>query len=129
MSTSPITSLDGTTPTSDLADFPTSPRADRDKTPRHTPYSPPSTVEGLKFLTINTQKAGANIPSLVDIVTMMDQHSTDFLFLVETPMHSYSGALLHALRNRGYKIQHHPSTPRSNRTAFHKPASPTTSPT
>jgi hypothetical protein len=81
MSTSPKTGLDGITPTFDLADLPTSRRADRDTLPGHTPDSP-STAEGLKFLTINAQKAGANSSSLVEIITMMDQHSPDFLFLV-----------------------------------------------
>ena len=93
---------------SDLADIPTSPRTDRDTSPSHT-SAPLSTVERLKFLTINAQKAGANSPFLVIIVTMLDQHSPDFLFLTETPMHPHSGALLIALRNRGQGIHHHPS--------------------
>ena len=38
---------------------------------------------------------------------MVDAHSPDFLLLTETPMHPHSGALLHALRNRGYKVHHH----------------------
>jgi hypothetical protein len=67
------------------------------------------TGDGLKFLTINAQKAGGNNPSLVDIVTMLDQHSPDFLFLAETPMHPHSGALIHALRNIDYIIHHHMS--------------------
>jgi hypothetical protein len=40
---------------------------------------------------IKTQKAGANSPSLVDIGTMLDQQSPDFLFLTETPMHPHHG--------------------------------------
>ncbi len=40
---------------------------------------------------------------------MIDQHSPDLFFLTETPMHPHSGALIHALRNRGYKVHHHPS--------------------
>jgi hypothetical protein len=62
----------------------------------------------LRFLTINVQKAGANNPSLVDIITMMDQHSPDFLFLTKTPLAPHSGALRQALRNRGYRIHHTP---------------------
>ena len=46
---------------------------------------------------------------MVEIVTMMDQHSPAFLFRTETPMHPHSGALIHALRNRGYRIHLHPS--------------------
>ena len=66
-------------------------------------------VAELRFLAINAQKAGANSPSLVDIIPMLDNHSPDFLLLTETPLHPHSGALLHALRNRGYKIHHHPT--------------------
>ncbi len=62
----------------------------------------------LKFLTINAQKAGANNPSLANIATMLDQHSPDILLLTETPLPPHSGALLHVLRNRGYRIHHHP---------------------
>ena len=58
--------------------------------------------EGLRFFTIITQNTRANNPSLVDIVKVPDQHSP------ETPMHPYSGALLHAPRNRGYAVHHHP---------------------
>ena len=63
----------------------------------------------LKFLTINVQKAGANIPSLVDIITMLDQHSPDFLLLTETPLPPNSGALCQTLRNRRYRIHHTPA--------------------
>jgi hypothetical protein len=108
VSTSPKTGPNGITPASDLADLPNSLRADRDTTLVHSPDSP-STVVGLKFLTINAQKAGTNSPSMADLVTMLDQHPPDFLFLTETPLHPHSGALLHALRNRGYRIHHHPS--------------------
>ena len=34
---------------------------------------------GLTFLTINEKKAGTNNPSLDDIITVLDQHSPDFL--------------------------------------------------
>jgi hypothetical protein len=40
---------------------------------------------------------------------MLDQHSPDFLFLTETPMHPHSGALIHALRNHDYIIYYHMS--------------------
>jgi hypothetical protein len=40
---------------------------------------------------------------------MMDQHSPDFPLLTETPTHPHSGAPIHALRDRGYRIHHHPS--------------------
>ena len=63
----------------------------------------------LKFLTINVHKTGANSPSLVDIITMLDQHSPDFLFLTETPMHPHCGTLLHTPRNWGYTTHHHPT--------------------
>jgi len=108
MSTSPKADEDGITPPPELASLPTAPRTDRDTISGHALASP-STVESLKFLTINTPKAGANNPSLVDIVTMLDQHSPDFLFLTEIPMHIHSGPLLHTLRNRGYRVHHHPS--------------------
>jgi len=52
---------------------------DQAKPADHT-LDPPWTGEGLRFLTINAQKAGANNPSLVDIITMLDRHSPDFLF-------------------------------------------------
>ena len=76
--------------------LPTAPRTDQDTILGHAPASP-ATVECLKLLTINTKKVGANNPSLADNVTMLDQHSPDFLFITETPMHLHSGALLHTL--------------------------------
>jgi len=100
MSTSPKADPDGITHSSDLDGLPTSIRTDRGTNPGHAPAFS-STVEGLKFLTINTQKAGANIPSLIDNVTMLDQHSPNLLFLTKNPLHPHSGALPHALRNRG----------------------------
>ena len=103
---SPNTSSDGTTLSSDLADPPTSPRADQDTYDDHT-LDLLLTGDGLKFLTINVQKAEANNPSLVDIVTILVRHSPDFLFLTETPMHPHNGALIHALRDRDYIIHHH----------------------
>jgi hypothetical protein len=71
------------------------------------PVSPVDTL--ISFLTINAQKVGANSPSLTDIVTMLDDHSPDIIFLTETPLHSRSGALTHVLRNRGYTIHYHPA--------------------
>ena len=48
---------------------------------------------------------------MVDVITMLDKKSPDFLLLTETPLPPppHSGALLQALRNRGYKVHHHPS--------------------
>ncbi len=54
------------------------------------PVSPVDTV--ISFLTINAQNAGANSPSLADIVTMLDDHSPDIIFLPETPLHTHNGA-------------------------------------
>ncbi len=65
----------------------------------------------------------------VDIITMLDQSSSDFLFLAENPMHPHSGTLLNTLRNRATKYTTLRLTLRSNRTASRKPASPITSPT
>ena len=44
------------------------------------------TTTNLTFITINAQKAGAQSPSLSDIVTMLDDHSPDILLLTETPI-------------------------------------------
>ncbi len=41
----------------------------------------------LTFLTLNAQKAGANSPSIADVITMLDNHSPDILFITETPLH------------------------------------------
>ncbi len=41
----------------------------------------PPTATNLTLLTINAQKAGANSPSLSDVVTMLDDLSPDILFL------------------------------------------------
>jgi len=81
-----------------------SPLAARAPTPDRSMAFTATAVE-LKFLTINVQKTGANNPSLVDIITMLDLHSPDFLLLTETPLPPQSGALRQALRNRGYRIQ------------------------
>ena len=70
--------------------------------------APPTATE-LTLLTINEQKAVANSPSLSDIVTMLNDHSPDILFLTETPLHTRSGALTHVLRNREYCIHYHPA--------------------
>ena len=83
LSNSPKADKEWITPPCKPDGLPTAPRIDRDPTHGHAPASP-STVEGFKFLTINTQNAGANSPSLVGIVTMLGQHSPDFLFLAET---------------------------------------------
>ena len=63
----------------------------------------------LTLLILNAQKARANISSLTDIITVLDQHTPDFLFLTEIPLHPHSGALTHALRNRGFSLHYHPS--------------------
>jgi len=60
-------------------------------------------------MTLDAQKAGADNPSLVDIVTMLDRNKLDFLLPTETLLHQRSGALTHTLRNRGYKIFYHPA--------------------
>ncbi len=78
------------------------------------PVAPPTSTI-LTLLTINAQKAGANSPSLSDVVTMLDDHSPDILFLTETPLHTRSGALKHILRNRGYCIHYHGTTQRMHR--------------
>ncbi len=57
------------------------------------PTTPTGLAVELKFLTINVQKAGANSPSLADIITVMDQHSPDFLLLTEAPLAPHNGAL------------------------------------
>ena len=57
----------------------------------------PQTATNLTLLTINAQKAGANSPSLLDVVTMLDDHSPDILFLAETPLNTHIGALTHVL--------------------------------
>ncbi len=44
-----------------------------------------STNTSLTLLTITAQKAGPNSPSLLDIVTILDEHNPDVLFLTETP--------------------------------------------
>jgi len=72
-----------------------------------TPGPPAATI--LTLLTINAQKARANSPSLADIVTMLDDHSPDILFLTETPHHTRSGALKQVLRNRDYCTHYHPA--------------------
>jgi len=105
-STLPKAGHEGPTPPSDGDTFPASPRTDRAPTSDHSTASTTSTVE-LKFLTKNVQKAGANSPSPVDIITMLDHHSPDFLLLTETPLPPHSGALLQVLRNLGYRIHHH----------------------
>jgi hypothetical protein len=66
------------------------------------------TSDRLPFLTFNGQKAGSNIPSLVDIVSLLDLHTPEIMLLTETPLLPSSGALTHILRNRGYKIHYHP---------------------
>jgi hypothetical protein len=63
----------------------------------------------LTFLTLNAQKAGANSPFMVEIVAMLDQHTSDFLFLTEISIRPHTGSLTNALRNRGYTFYYHPS--------------------
>jgi hypothetical protein len=60
--------------------------------------------ERLSFLTLDAQKAGPNNPSLVDIVSLLDSQTPDFLLLTETPLLPNNKALTHILRKRGYKI-------------------------
>jgi hypothetical protein len=91
------------------------------------PTTSTGTAVELKFLTIDVQKAGTNSPSLTDIMTMVDQHSPDFLLLKEIPLAPHSGALREALRNRGYRIHTLRPTIRSNRRPFRRPAFPSAS--
>ena len=67
----------------------------------------PSTTD-ISVLTLNTQKAGYNSPSLTDLVVILDLHKPDILLLTETPMHPHHGALTQVLRNRDYKTQYNP---------------------
>ena len=83
----------------------------------------------MRFLTINAQKASANSPSLADLVTMVDTHSSDFLLLTKTPMHptmepysTYS-----VIGSTEYTITR--LTPRVSWTDFRRPASLHNSPT
>ncbi len=82
-----------------------SPSAAKASTPDRPSVSTTTGVD-LKFLTINVHKAGANNPSIVNIITMLNQHAPDFLLLTKTPLPPHKGALLHALRTRGYRIHH-----------------------
>ena len=53
-----------------------------------------STVDTvLTFLTIHAQKAGANSPSLAHVITMLNDHSPDILFVTEAPLHTHSTGL------------------------------------
>jgi hypothetical protein len=61
------------------------------------------------LLTLDAQKAGANSPSMADIIHMIDAHSPDILFLTETPLHTRNMALKRVLTNRGYCIHFHPA--------------------
>ena len=105
-STSTEADPDGPTSPSALSERPTGPL------PKHSTSHSTSTLStalALRFLTINAKKAGANSPSLVDVITMLEQNSSDFLLLTETPLSPHRGALLQSLRNRGYGVHHHPS--------------------
>jgi len=107
LSNLPKVGIEGPTPPEDGDTTIASPLAARGPTPDQPTASTETAVE-LKFLTINVQKAGINNPSLVNIITMLNQHFPDLLLLTETPLPPHSGALLHALRNRGYRIHHTP---------------------
>ena len=67
------------------------------------------TATNLTLLTLNTQKAGTNSPSMVDIIHMIDDHSPDILFLTETPLPTRNRALKHVLTNRGYCVHFNPA--------------------
>jgi len=107
LSNLPKVGTEGPTPLEDGEADSASPLAARAPIPDQ-PTAATETAVELKFLTISVQKAGANNPSLVDIITMLDQHTPDFLLLTEFPLPPHSGALRHALRNRGYQIRHTP---------------------
>ena len=106
MSAHPTSRSDGTPLPPDAADLPTPPKQTTTANRTLVPSLPRAR---LKFITINAQKAGANSPSLTDIVTQLDQHFPCFLLLTETHMHPHNGALLHVLRNREYRVHHHPA--------------------
>ncbi len=78
---------DGPTYTKDGDTATSAPLTARAITPDQ-PTNLTGTATELKFLTIYVQKAGANNPSLADIITMIDQHSPDFFLLTETPLAS-----------------------------------------
>jgi len=63
----------------------------------------------LTFLNLDAHKAEAISPSMADIITVLDQHTPDFLFVTETPLHPHSGALVHRLRNWGIRLHCHSS--------------------
>jgi hypothetical protein len=76
----------------------------------------------LTFLILNGQKAGANSPSLADIITMTYQRIPYyFLFFTGTPLRPNSGALIHSLRNQGYSIHYLRPTPHPHRTFSQRP--------
>jgi hypothetical protein len=66
-------------------------------------------LEQLPLLTLNVPKAGLHSSSLVDIVSLLESHTPDFLLITETFLLHNNGALTHILRNRGYKIHYHPA--------------------
>jgi hypothetical protein len=73
------------------------------------PYSHGALLtEQLSFMTLNVRKAGIYSPSLVDIVSLLDLYTPDFVLLTETPLLPNNGARTHILRNMGYKIHYHP---------------------
>jgi hypothetical protein len=45
----------------------------------------------------------------VNVVSLLDSHTPDFLLLTETPILPNNGALTHILRNKGNKIHFHPT--------------------
>jgi hypothetical protein len=55
----------------------------------------------ITILTLNTQNAESNNPSLTDIVTLIDLHTPAVLLLTETLMITHHGSLTQVLRNRG----------------------------
>ncbi len=65
-------------------------------------------TEQFSFLTLNVRKAGSNIPSPLDTISLLDGHTPNFVLLTETPLLPYNGAFTHVLRNKGYKIHYHP---------------------
>ena len=60
-------------------------------------------TERLSVLALNAQKAGSNIPSLANIVSIFDLHTPNFPLFTEIPLPPNNGALTRILRNKGIK--------------------------
>ena len=65
-------------------------------------------IDGVEItlLTLNTQKAGSNSPSLGGIITVIGLHSPDFFLLAEILANPHNIKLSHTLSNRGYELHY-----------------------